>query len=96
MVSLSDGGVSSAVEDGGTSMITVAGRGPGAFCARAAAASGPPSICGGARLRRRTNPARRPLGAAVVVDGVGRRWPPAVPGGPSPWVDAEIATSGTA
>jgi hypothetical protein len=74
---------------------SAAERGGLAYCACAAAASGPPSICGGARLRRRTNPARRPLGAAVVVDGVGRRWPPALPGGPLPWADAGYATSKT-
>ncbi len=54
----------------------------------AAAASGPPSQRGGARLRRRTGLAMRPSGAAVVRIGVGRRWPRALLGGPSPWADA--------
>jgi hypothetical protein len=68
-------------------------RGTATDYTRAAAASGPPSACGGARLRRRTSPTRRPLGAAVVVDGVGREWPPAVPGGPLPWAAAGDAAS---
>jgi hypothetical protein len=93
VVIMSDGVSSFAVMDGGTSGIAAVGDAV-TDCACAAAASGPPSICGGARLRRRTNPARRPLGAAVVVDGVGRRWPLAVLVGPSPRADAGGGISG--
>ncbi len=56
----------------------------------AAAASGLLSQCGGARLRRRTDLAMRPLGAAVVRAGVGRRWPHTLLDGPLPWADAGL------
>ncbi len=51
----------------------------------AAAACGTRSQGGGARLRRRTDLARRPLWAAVARAGVGRRWPHKLLGEPAPW-----------
>ncbi len=50
----------------------------------AAAARGPRRQGGGARSRRRTDLAMRPLGAAVVRAGVGLQWPFALLGGPAP------------
>ncbi len=50
----------------------------------AAAARGLLSQGGGARVRRRTDLARRPHGAAVARAGVGRRWPHELLGEPAP------------
>jgi hypothetical protein len=54
------------------------------FCMRAAAACGPRTGGGDAPLRRRTDLAMRPLGAAVVGGGVDRRWRRKPVGGPRP------------
>ncbi len=53
--------------------------------AYAAAACGPPSWDGGARMRSCADLARRPLGAAVARDGNGIAWPRLLLGGPMPW-----------
>ncbi len=55
---------------------------------REAAACGPRSRGEGALLRRRTNPAMRPFGAAAVGGGVDRLWPRARLGGPMPRAEA--------